>query len=753
MHTSSTKYRGIFFPFLILFIVITVLFKPGSSASEKNMNPTARNPLPNPDEIAGLPPDGGENFNRLVFSQSPYLLQHARNPVDWYPWGKTAFEKARTEDKPIFLSVGYSTCHWCHVMEHESFEDDAVAALLNQHFVSIKVDREERPDVDKIYMDVTQAMTGNGGWPMTVILTPDRKPFFSGTYFPKNGRYGRPGMMDLIPQLANVWKTDRDRVIRGADEITEHLKAMNVSQPGEKLNSSTLDKAYDQLAARFDGTRGGFGSQPKFPTPHNFTFLLRYHQRTGNEKARQMVEQTLREMRLGGIYDHVGFGFHRYSTDRDWLLPHFEKMLYDQALIALAYLEAWQVTHVPLFEQTAREIFTYVLRDMTAPEGGFYSAEDADSEGEEGKFYVWTVGEVNEILGEEDGELFTRVFRLKEKGNFHHEAGGQDHNDNIPHLKKPLDEWAAELNLKPDDFRRHIQTLREKLFAVREERIHPLKDDKILTDWNGLMIASLARGGRILGDDSYTAAATKAADFLLTHLKDSQGRLLKRSRQGQAGLPAHIEDYAFAVWGLLNVYEDTYEPKYLTEAMDLTDTLLKHFWDDEKGGLFLTADDGETLLVRGKEIYDGAIPSGNSVAALNLVRLARMTGNRDYEEKAQALLRSFSGTVEASPSGHTQFMSALDFSVGPAYEVVICGNSTPESRNLLTPLERDFRPSMVTLFQTPETRSQLSAAAPFTAEMKMRDGQPTAYVCKNFSCNQPTTDLDKMLASLTSVEK
>jgi uncharacterized protein YyaL (SSP411 family) len=573
---------------------------------------------------------------------------------------------------------------------------------------------------------------------MTVVLTPDRKPFFAGTYFPKRGGYGRPGMMDLLPKLSEAWKTDHDKVLASAEQITSHLVAMNVGQAGDDLGAETLTRAYEQLLSRFDAERGGFGTAPKFPTPHNLTFLHRYGQRNKSAQALDMVNKTLTEMRLGGMYDQIGFGFHRYSTDRDWLLPHFEKMLYDQALIAMAYLDAYQSTRNPLFAQTAREIFTYVLRDMTSPEGGFYSAEDADSEGVEGKFYVWQTAELRELLGDEEAAFFIRLMNCRDGGNFKHEAGGHGGPDNIPHLDDPVTEEAARL-----------EAVRQILFEAREKRIHPLKDDKVLTDWNGLMIAALARGAQVLDAPEYAAAARKAADFALATLRDDAGRLHKRYRQGQAGLPAHLEDYAFLTWGLLDLYETTFDVRYLKEATALTDTLLSHFWDGENGGLFLTADDGEKLLVRAKEVYDGALPSGNSVSAANLFRLARMTGNTAYEEKAAATIRAFSAGIKEHPLAYTQLLAAVDFAVGPSYEVVVAGDPENEdTQAMLRALRGSFVPGMVLLVRPEGNAKQLANVASFTEGMRMRDGKATAYVCQNFACQQPTTEIPRMLSYL-----
>ena len=525
-----------------------------------------RLPPPSPEEIAQLPPDGGPEFNRLVFESSPYLLQHARNPVDWYPWGDEAFEVARREDKPIFLSIGYSTCHWCHVMEHESFEDDEVAKLMNEAFVCIKVDREERPDLDHVYMSVTQAMAGNGGWPMTVIMTPDRKPFFAGTYFPKHGRFGRAGMMELVPQIAKAWREKREQVVASGEQVSEWMANIGKSDPGGDMEADVLALGYEQLASGFDPVEGGFGSKPKFPIPHNMLFLLQHHQRTGDAQARDMVVHTLKKMHRGGIFDQVGYGFHRYSTDEHWLLPHFEKMLYDQALMVMAATAAWQVSGDDALRVTAEQVLTYVLRDMTSPEGGFYSAEDADSEGEEGLFYLWTYDELVEVLGEDEAELYARVYNVEREGNFREEASGRSTGRNIPHLSQPLSETAAELDMEPGELEERLEASRRKLFDVREERIHPLKDDKVLTDWNGLMIAACARAARAFDEPRYATAAKRAADFVLKELRDENGRLLKRYRLGQSGLPGTLSDYAFLTWGLLELYETSFEPRYVHRA-------------------------------------------------------------------------------------------------------------------------------------------------------------------------------------------
>jgi len=691
-----------------------------------------------------------KKHNKLIFEKSPYLLQHANNPVDWYPWGPEVFEKAQEEDKPIFLSIGYSTCHWCHVMAHESFEDPEVARLMNEAFVAIKVDREERPDIDSIYMAVCQMMTGSGGWPLTIIMTPGKKPFFAATHLPKESQFGRMGMLELIPRIKGLWRRRRGGLIGSANQITAALQQLSQDAPGEELDESTLRLAYEQLARRFDEQHGGFGSAPKFPTPHNLLFLLRYWKRAESEKALEMVEKTLQAMRRGGIYDHVGFGFHRYSTDSQWLVPHFEKMLYDQAMLAMAYTEACQATGKEEFAETAGEIFVYVLRDMTAPEGGFYSAEDADSEGEEGKFYLWTEEEIRQVLAREEEELAIRTFNIEKDGNFAEEATGKRTGANILHLRKPPKELANDLKISEQDLQGRLEAARRKLFTYRDKRVHPHKDDKILTDWNGLMIAAFAKGAQVFDDPNYAEAAKRAVDFILKNMQTADGRLLHRYRDGQAEITANLDDYAFLAWGLIELYEATFDTSYLRAALELNDDMLRHFWDDEDGGLYFTPDDGEKLLVRNKEIYDGATPSGNSVAMLNLLRLGRMTANSDFEEKAVRIGRSFSGHVRRSPSGYTQLLVAVDFGVGPSYEVVIAGTShAKDTTAMLGALRTHFVPNMIVLLRPSEQESlDITRLAEFTKHQSSIDGKATAYVCLNYNCKLPTTDIGKMLELL-----
>jgi len=690
--------------------------------------------------------------NRLITEASPYLRQHAHNPVDWFPWGAEAFEKAQSEDKPIFLSIGYSTCHWCHVMAHESFEDSEVARLMNEAFVSVKVDREERPDIDSVYMSACQVMTGVGGWPLSIIMTPDKRPFFAATYIPRESRFGLIGMLELIPRIRELWARRRGEALGLSRKVSAVLQQTSQDTPGEELDETTLEIAYEQLAKRFDGQHAGFSNAPKFPTPHNLLFLLRYWKRRGNKEALDMVERTLQAIRRGGIYDHIGFGFHRYSTDSQWLVPHFEKMLYDQAMSAMAYTEAYQATGKEEYGKTAREIFTYVLRDMTAPGGGFYSAEDADSEREEGKFYVWTQEEVREALGNGELDFMAAVFNVEEGGNFTEQTTGRRSGANILHVRKSLEELASDLNLSRHDLQNDLEAIRQRLFAHREKRVHPVKDDKILTDWNGLMIAALAKGAQAFDEPEYAEAAGDAANFVLGNMRRPDGRLWHRYRDGQVGVQANLDDYVFLVWGLIELYEAIFDAKYLKVAVELTGDMLRHFWDGDSGGLYLTPEDGESPLVRKKEIYDGAIPSGNAVAMLNLLRLGRMTATPDWEEKAAAIGRAFSRSVDQSPSAHTQLMVALDFGLGPCYEVVIAGSVHAEdTKAMVKALRTRFLPNKVVLLTPGEQYSpEIAQLAAFTRNQSSIGGKATAYVCLNYNCKLPTSDIGKMLELLNA---
>ena len=686
--------------------------------------------------------------NRLGLEKSPYLLQHAHNPVDWYPWSDEAFEKAHAEDKPIFLSIGYSTCHWCHVMERESFEDEEVAALLNQGFVSIKVDREERPDIDAVYMTVCQMMTGSGGWPMTIMLTPDKKPFFAATYIPKGSRTGQVGLMQLLPRVIDIWENRREEVLANGEKVAQVLSTPPRRAGRRELGPDTLEQARRRLSLRFDPRHGGFSRAPKFPTPHNLTFLLRDWSREGRAESLHMVESTLDAMRRGGVYDQIGFGFHRYSTDSEWLVPHFEKMLYDQAQLVMAYVEAYQATGKASYAATAREVIEYVLRDLSSPEGGFYSAEDADSEGVEGKFYVWTSDELRELLSKEDAERLIRVYGMTDEGNFREEASGDPTGHNIPHLSAPIDEKSEAIGLAPDQLVRWLDEVRSGLLVKRSQRVRPSLDDKVLTDWNGLMIAALAKAASALDEPSYLEAARRAADFLLERLfEEESGVLLHRYRAGEAAVPGFLDDYAFLAWGLLDLYEASFETKYLAEALRLTDELVDHFWDEADGGFFLTSDRAELVLARHKDAYDGATPSGNSVAAVNLVRLARMTGVTRYEELAERTINAFAAVVESAPDGFTHLLQALGLSLGPSYEVVIVGEEeAADTRALIRGLWTSYVPSKVVLFRSASTEApEVATYSPFIEALGPRDGKATAYVCKGQSCELPTHDVTEML--------
>jgi uncharacterized protein YyaL (SSP411 family) len=678
-----------------------------------------------------LPAGGAEKKpNRLISEKSPYLLKHAYNPVDWYPWGEEAFRRARDEDKPVYLSIGYTACHWCNVMEEESFSDPEVAALMNETFVSVKVDREERPDLDTIYMTVSQMLTGGGGWPLTIIMSAEKKPFFAGTYFPKHSRFGRMGMMELIPRVKELWEEDRERLLQHAETITANLRQVLTHKKGSGLEEKHIREAFERLAKTYDSRYGGFGEGVKFPSPHTMLFLLRYWHRTGSEEALEMTLATLKAMRHGGIFDHLGFGFHRYSTDREWLVPHFEKMLYDQALHGMAYTEAYQATGDEWFARVAEEVFTFVLRDMTAPGGGFYAALDADSEGEEGKFYLWEEEEIRAVLGRSRAEEVSKILRVNPRGNYVDPLAGGRTGRNILHTREGKG--------LPED-------IQQKLYLSREKRVHPVMDDKVLADWNGLMIASLAKGARVLDKPEYARAAERAAGFIHKNMRDERGRLLHRWREGEAAVRANAGDYAYLIWGLIELYETTFEVRYLAEALSLTNEFTKYFWDEGDGGFYFTPKDGETLLVRTKDIDDGALPSTNSVAMLNMLRLGRLTGNHALEEKAGRIALSFSASVGQYPHAHTMLMSALSFALGPSYEVVIVGPpGADDTKVLLRALRKTYLPNKVVLLSSGAGSDILQYAA-YARNMRMKKGKATAYVCKEFQCELPVTDVGTML--------
>ena len=686
--------------------------------------------------------------NNLIRATSPYLLQHAHNPVNWYEWGPEALAKAKAEDKPIFLSIGYSACHWCHVMEHECFEDDEVAAMLNQHFISIKVDREERPDIDDIYMAYTQASTGGGGWPMSVLMAPDGLPFFAGTYFPKDR------FMPLLDNFQQIWRTEREKITENATQVRRYFAqwASGAETAEGVPPRSTCKEAATRIVGYFDRSLGGMGagrSGNKFPPSMAMELLLRVHRQTGRGDLLDAVRVTLDHMARGGIYDHIGGGICRYSTDVEWLVPHFEKMLYDQALVSSIYLDAFGVTKDPLYAYTAGDIFDYVIEDLQSPEGGFYSTRDADSEGLEGKFYIWTIAQVKAVLGEEEGALFCAFYDVSETGNWFERLGHAPKGPkNILRITKPPETFAKLKGISTDQLEGKIKTWREKIKAARSQRVPPGLDDKILTGWNGLMISSMAKGARVLDQPRYATSAAKAADFVLTNLR-RDGRLLRTHRGGTSHLTGYLDDYAFLIDGLINLYEATFEQKWLDEALALNGTLIKYYWDEQGGGFYFTASDGETLIARSKSPGDGAIPSGNSVAASNLLRLAILFDRKDYREKAEALFRAFGTQMTQSPSSFERLLCSLDFYHAKVKEVAVIGDPTAtETRALLATVFNKFRPNKVVVHSAGATAQD--AKLPLLRGKTLVNGAPAAYVCQNYTCKRPVTTTAELAKSLDS---
>ncbi len=706
--------------------------------------------LPTAEEIAALPPDGGPDFNRLIHERSPYLLRHARNPVDWYPWGEEAFAKARREDKPIFLSIGYSTCHWCRVMEEECFEDPEIARLLNTHFVPVKVDREERPDVDNVYMLALQVATDRGGWPMSLFLTWDGKPFLVGTYFPREDRFGQPGFRTILEAVANGWAINRDRFASSAESLSRILEEFCAPRKeAAELGEETLRRARDDYAATFDGVYGGFGMAPKFPRSPVLSALLRLWKRFDDREALSMVETTLDGMARGGIRDHVGGGFHRYATDRKWLVPHFEKMLYDQAALARAYVETFQATGEARHAALAREILDYALRDLRTPEGAFASAEDSNSEGGEGRFYVWKDEEIAEILGEEEAAIVSKVYGVRSGGNYRDEATGEETGSNILHLAAPLEKLAVELDLDPQTLSKRLAAARKKLLAARERRARPEKDDKILADWNGLMISALAVAGSALAEPAYLRAASEAAAFVLEKLY-SGGRLLHTYRAGSASVPGYLQDYAFLASGLEDLYEATLESQWIFAAKRLADDMLRLFWDEEHGGLYFSGKDAERLFLRLKDTYDGSVPSGSAAAALLLLSLARRTGEQAYEDRALETLQAVAAELDAAPSAYPSFLAALDFALGPASEIVLVGErDDPELGRMREVVATRFLPRKVLLYRPlKRTAPDIEEFAPFLSSLVPPGGRRAAYVCENRTCAAPVGSAEELAAIL-----
>jgi len=674
--------------------------------------------------------------NRLKEASSPYLQQHADNPVDWQPWGEEAFAEARQRDCPVLLSIGYATCHWCHVMAHESFEDAEVAEVLNRHFVCIKLDREERPDVDSIYMQAAQALTGSGGWPLNVLLTPERKPFHAFTYLPKHSRFGRMGLTEVAGRIGELWANDRQRIEQSATELTDAVigqaegSIRGWSMPGE-VDATHVDAAFRQLSEMFDAVNGGFGGAPKFPSPHQLLFLLRYGVLKDEPQAIDMANRTLDAMRRGGIHDHLGGGFHRYATDAGWLLPHFEKMLYDQAMLLMAYAEAWQVTHNEAFADTARDIADYLLRDMRDAGGAFHAAEDADSEGEEGRFYVWNEAEIDARLGE-DAEAFKHTFGVRAEGNFNDEATGQRTGANVLHL-------VGEVTLPAD----RLVATRSKLLEARNQRVRPFRDDKVLADWNGLAIAALAMAGRILDEPAYVQAASGAARFVLDTMQDDKGNLLHNWRAGRPGVAAQLDDYANMVWGVLELYAATFDAAWLKQAIRLNEAMQKRF--AAEGGGFHMSEASSDLIARPVPSFDGALPSGNAVAMHNLLRLARLTGDALLEEAAANVARRFAGLAGRAPVGLVYMLNGVLLASETGGEVVLAGDrDSADAKAMLAVLRQKFRPQLTVLWRDLETEQ----LAPFVRDLPEASGKMTASLCENFRCHLPVVDADALRALL-----
>ncbi|MCP9440527.1 MAG: thioredoxin domain-containing protein, partial [Nitrospira sp.] len=669
--------------------------------------------------------------NRLIHETSPYLLQHAYNPVDWYPWGPEALKAAKDTNRPILLSIGYSSCHWCHVMERESFENEAIAEVMNREFICVKVDREERPDLDEIYMQATVAMNhGNGGWPMTVFLTPDQEPFFAGTYFPPEDRWGRPGFGTLLKHIAQAWKNDPADIHAQARTLTEQLKQASRVPPPISVSETVLEEAVAQFKEEFDKTYGGFSSAPKFPPATGLSLLLRCHRRSGDMQTLAMVTKTLDMMAAGGIYDHIGGGFARYSTDNRWLVPHFEKMLYDNALLARVYVEAYQVTCKPLYRQVATEVLDYILREMTGPEGGFYSATDADSEGVEGKFFVWTPAEVSAAVeNQEEAKRFCALYDITEEGNWEHKS--------IPNRLRPIEDVAKQQNVTPDDLLETAARVKPVLYQARQRRIPPALDDKIITAWNGMTISAFAEAARVFGDRRYREAAERAADFLLRIHAKPDGRLLRTSRAGYAHLNAYLEDYAYLAEGLLDLYEAGADERYLKAAAQLADILLKDFQDEVQGGFFTTAREHESLILRTREGHDGATPSANAVAASALARLSFHFDRQDWREAAIGAIRTYGRQISRYPKAFAKTLSVVDFLTEGPIELAFVGHSEDERfQALRRAVAEIYLPNRIIATLTSGATSSL----PLLQGKRLVDGKPALYVCRHFRCLAPITD-------------
>jgi len=689
--------------------------------------------------------------NRLIDATSPYLRQHAHNPVDWYPWGEEALAKARDEDKPIFLSIGYSACHWCHVMERESFENEEIAALMNQFFINVKVDREERPDLDEIYMNAVIALAGQGGWPMSVFLTPDRKPFYGGTYYPPRDMMGRPGFPTVLLGVAKAWAERRDEVNATATDLTGFVKAQltGLVPPEGAVSVDLLDAAAAELAKHYDAVDGGWGDAPKFPSSASVALLFRQSQRTGDEHGVKMALHTLEAMADGGMYDHLGGGFHRYSVDAQWLVPHFEKMLYDNAQLAPVYIEAWQLTDNPRFAEVAKDVFRYVLRDMQSPEGGYYSSEDADSEGKEGLFYTWRADEIDEVLGPDDGALFKAAYTIRGDGNFSsHEA--YHAGENIPHRTTDWAEIAKAGEMTPEALETRLGALREKLIARRDTRVRPGLDDKIITAWNGMMISAVAQGYRAFGEAALRDSALRAADFARKHLYDGED-LYRTHRAGTSQLPGYLDDYAWLALAFVDCYEITFDREWLERADRLVQRMNHHFWDEDSGLFWYTGPQHGELIVRARPTYDGAEPSGNSMAALALLRLATHLDSEDYRDQALQMLEAAQGFLARGPRGYLRMLLALDVYLHPGWEIVLAGDpSALPFQEMIRVIGENFTPNGI-LAHVP-TDGEVPDSALFAGK-KALDGEPTAYLCRNYACEHPIRHPEALAERLSGHEK
>ncbi|MGH9872391.1 MAG: thioredoxin domain-containing protein [Pyrinomonadaceae bacterium] len=683
--------------------------------------------------------------NHLIDETSPYLLQHAHNPVDWFPWGDEALETARREQKPILLSIGYSACHWCHVMEHESFENESIARLMNENFVNIKVDREERPDLDQIYMSAVQMMTHHGGWPMTVFLTPEALPFYAGTYFPPEDRYNMPGFPRVLISVADAYRERPDDIQQTAASVLTELKRSATGQESnELLTSALLDTAYRGMIKNYDSTYGGFGGAPKFPPAMSLEFLLHTFYRTADQQALDLVAHTCRKMAEGGIYDQLGGGFHRYATDARWLVPHFEKMLYDNALLARLYLHYYQVSNDQEARVIAEGILDYVVREMTDSAGGFYSTQDADSEGVEGKFFIWRKGEIRDLLGERDAEIFAAYYNVTDAGNFEGE--------NILNVTRSLSEVSTSENITTEQLSETLARARKVLFAAREKRVKPARDEKILTAWNGLMLASFAEAAAILNRPDYLDVARKNARFILENLR-RDGLLLRTYKGGQAKLNAYLEDYAFFIDGLVTLFETGGELQWLEEARNITATMIDEFWDDEEGAFFFTGRSHEDLIVRSKDFFDNATPSGNSVAAKNLLRLGLLTDDADYQRRAATILRLTASTVQRYPSGFGRLLCALDFHLGAPKEIVLIGEpGSPETRTFQEEIWRRYLPNKVVAQASPGD-AKAEETVPLLRDRPQIDGKTTVYLCEHFTCKAPTTNPRELASQLLTTSR